>query len=97
MNGMSSMRSGDWLPKTSEFYVIASENMRPLEAVGPLQDRQTAMALVTFLQHSKFRYPLSIATRRPSCIPIMSAERFLVALEAAIRTTLPKDPDRRIA
>jgi hypothetical protein len=92
---MSSLQSGDWLRKTSEFYVIASDNMRPVEAVGPLQDRHAAMAVVTFLQHTKFRYPLSIATRRPARIPIMPAEEFVVKLEAAIRPTLLKDPDRR--
>jgi len=92
MNGISSMRPGDWLPKTSEFYVIAFEDMRPVEAVGPLQDRQVAMAVVTFLQHCKFRYPLSIATKRPACIPIMSAEEFVVKLEATSRTSVPQPP-----
>jgi len=67
----------------SEFYVIASENMRPVEAVGPFQDRKTAMVLITFLQRTKMvRYPLSIATRRPMGIPIMSAKMFAAELDA---------------
>lgn len=68
---------------SGEFYVIASESMRPVEAIGPLRDRKAAAAVVAFLQLTKLRFPLSIATRRPTGIPIMPAERFVVEVEAA--------------
>jgi hypothetical protein len=75
----------------AEFYVVASENMRPVEAVGPFQTRETAVRVVTILKCTKVRFPLSIATRRPVCIPVMPAERFIALLEAAMWRSLAQE------
>jgi len=82
---------------SGEFYVVASENMVPVEAVGPLRDRETAQVLVAFLQRSKLGYPLSIATRRPPRIPIMPTERFVAVLEAGMERARAEKTTRAAA
>jgi len=77
-----------------EFYVVASRDMRPMEAIGPLPDRETALRVVTVMQATKLRYPLTIATRRPMGIPIMSGGRFIVELDQAMARARTKKEAR---
>lgn len=66
----------------TEFYVVMCESMIPVEAIGPLRDRRATAAVIAFLKLTKLRYPLNIATRRPTGIPIMPVERFVAEVEA---------------
>lgn len=80
-----------------EFYVVAFENMAPVEAVGPFEERAVATKIVDIFRLIRSRVPFSIATRRPIGIPVMPAAMFVVEFEASMARARAKAKIRKEA